>query len=78
MTLINEFRRRLISKEISFEDLASKESHCGSYEKGGDLGRFTFGKMQKPFEESAFALKVGEISAPVVSDSGVHLILRTE
>lgn len=35
------------------------------------------GQMQKPFEDATFALKVGEMSGPVFSDSGVHLILRT-
>jgi NIMA-interacting peptidyl-prolyl cis-trans isomerase 1 len=33
--------------------------------------------MQKPFEDAAFALRVGEISGIVDSQSGVHLILRT-
>lgn len=33
--------------------------------------------MQKPFEDATFALNVGELSGPVFSDSGVHLILRT-
>jgi len=34
--------------------------------------------MQPSFEEAAFKLRVGELSEPVWSDSGVHLILRTE
>lgn len=34
--------------------------------------------MQKPFEDATFRLKVGEMSGPVFSDSGVHLILRTD
>jgi NIMA-interacting peptidyl-prolyl cis-trans isomerase 1 len=33
--------------------------------------------MQKQFEEASFALKVGELSEPVFTDSGVHIILRT-
>lgn len=43
---------------------------------GGDLGEFERGKMQKPFEEAAFALQPGEMSGVVDTDSGVHLILR--
>uniref|UniRef100_A0AAY5F417 Peptidyl-prolyl cis-trans isomerase n=1 Tax=Electrophorus electricus TaxID=8005 RepID=A0AAY5F417_ELEEL len=35
------------------------------------------GQMQKPFEEASFALKIGDMSGPVFTDSGVHIILRT-
>ena len=35
------------------------------------------GQMQKPFEDATYALKVGEISDVISTDSGVHLILRT-
>jgi len=75
---INDFRRRIQDKSATFEELAKTESHCSSHEKGGDLGRFGRRKMQKSFEDAAFALKVGELSNAVFSDSGVHLIYRTE
>lgn len=42
-----------------------------------DAGPFGRGQMQKPFEEATFALKVGEMSDIVDTDSGVHLIIRT-
>uniref|UniRef100_A0A1B0CMH1 Peptidyl-prolyl cis-trans isomerase n=1 Tax=Lutzomyia longipalpis TaxID=7200 RepID=A0A1B0CMH1_LUTLO len=42
-----------------------------------NLGAFGRGVMQKAFEEAAFALKVGEMSGIVDTDSGLHLILRT-
>lgn len=38
---------------------------------------FRPGMMQAAFEEATFALKTGELSEPVFTDSGVHLILRT-
>ncbi|GAB5567694.1 E3 ubiquitin-protein ligase Itchy homolog isoform X1 [Prionailurus iriomotensis] len=35
-------------------------------------------QMQKPFEDASFALRTGEMSGPVFTDSGIHIILRTE
>ena len=61
----------------SFEELASKFSDCSSANKKGDLGFFSSGQMQKAFEEASFGLKVGEMTGPVFTDSGVHLIKRT-
>lgn len=60
-----------------FAKIAGTESHCSSHSHGGDLGMFKKGQMQKPFEDAAFNLKVGEMSDIVETDSGVHLILRT-
>lgn len=45
--------------------------------RGGDLGPFGRGQMQKPFEDATFHLQVGELSTVVDTDSGVHIILRT-
>jgi len=60
-----------------FAELASQHSDCSSAKKGGDLGNFGPGQMQKPFEDATFALKIGQMSDIVDTDSGVHLILRT-
>ena len=58
-----------------FGKLAAELSQdTGSGAKGGDLGWFGKGQMVAPFEEAAFNLKVGEISQPVQSDFGWHVI----
>lgn len=71
------FRARIVAGEVSFADLAAQVSDCSSARQGGDLGSFGRGAMQKSFEDATYALKVGELSGPVHSDSGVHIILRT-
>ncbi|EIM24272.1 rotamase-domain-containing protein [Wallemia mellicola CBS 633.66] len=63
---------------MTFSKLAQEHSDCSSHAKGGDLGRFSRGQMQKPFEDTSFALGVLELSDIIETDSGVHLILRLE
>ncbi|ROT82992.1 putative peptidyl-prolyl cis-trans isomerase dodo, partial [Penaeus vannamei] len=74
---LEAYRAEITSGQSSFAELASKVSDCSSAKRGGDLGLFGRGAMQKPFEDAAFALKVGGLSQPVDTDSGVHIILRT-
>ena len=62
----------------AFSELAAKNSDCSSAKRGGDLGMFGRGLMQKPFEEASFALGVNEMSGVVDTDSGVHIILRVQ
>jgi NIMA-interacting peptidyl-prolyl cis-trans isomerase 1 len=59
-----------------FQEIAFNESDCGSHERGGDLGLFGRGSMQKPFEDESFRLNPGEMSGIVETDSGVHILLR--
>ena len=74
---LEELRAKIEEGEASFADLAKVNSDCSSASRGGDLGPFSRGQMQKAFEDAAFALNVGEMSGIVDSDSGVHIILRT-
>ena len=61
-----------------FAELAKENSLCPSREKGGDLGFITRGMTIKPFEDVAFALKVGEISEVVKTEFGYHVIKLEE
>ncbi len=57
-----------------FNELAKKSSDGPSSQTGGDLGYFSRGQMVKAFEEAAFSLEPGQISAPVQSEFGWHVI----
>jgi peptidyl-prolyl cis-trans isomerase C len=62
-----------------FAELAKANStDTGSGATGGDLGWFGLGTMVKPFEDAIVAAKVGEVTGPVQSDFGFHLILVKE
>jgi parvulin-like peptidyl-prolyl isomerase len=67
-------REKLLAGE-DFATVAKVESDdTGSAAKGGDLGEFKKGMMVPPFEQAAFAAKVGEITEPVKSPFGYHII----
>ncbi|NPA95201.1 MAG: peptidylprolyl isomerase [Thermodesulfobacteria bacterium] len=69
-----EIRAKLLKGE-SFAKLAQKYSDDpGSKTRGGDLGYFRKGQMVPEFEKAAFALKKGEISQPVKTTFGYHII----
>lgn len=63
-----------IEEGLAFEDAALKYSSCPSKERGGDLGEFSTGQMVPEFEQAVFSMKDGEISGPVQTQFGCHLI----
>jgi NIMA-interacting peptidyl-prolyl cis-trans isomerase 1 len=73
---IQEIKARLDAGE-EFDTVANQVSECRSAQLGGDLGNFGRGLMEKAIEDATYALRVGQLSEPVLIDSGVHLILRT-
>lgn len=64
----------LARKGDNFAELARKYSEDSTAAKGGDLGYFKSGDMVKPFADSAFSLKKGEISDLVRTRFGIHII----
>ncbi|GBG24040.1 Peptidyl-prolyl cis-trans isomerase [Hondaea fermentalgiana] len=74
---LESIQAKLAEDPSKFEDIAQAESDDSSFKRGGDLGKFGRGMMQKPFEDAAFHLAVNEISGIIQSDSGFHIIKRT-
>jgi len=71
--------RAKIAAGGDFAALAKAESDdVGSGANGGSLGEFTRGRMVPPFDEAAFTLKVNEVSEPVKTQFGYHIIQVTK
>lgn len=75
---LEDYRRRVLSGQATFEALARDFSQDGSAREGGDLGWSSPGQFVPEFERVLDALQPGEISEPVVSRFGVHLIKLDE
>jgi len=67
-------REEIKTEKITFEDAAQKYSSCPSKEQKGDLGYFQSDQVVPEFSQAAGALKKGEISAPVKTQYGWHII----
>ncbi|NHJ20811.1 MAG: peptidylprolyl isomerase [Candidatus Lokiarchaeota archaeon] len=66
-----------IQAGANFENLARQFSTCSSKKKGGNLGEFSKGDMVPEFWNACTKLKINEISQPVKSKFGYHVIKRT-
>jgi len=73
-----DYRRRIESGNADFASLAREYSQDGSAKDGGDLGWASPGRYVPEFEEVLSSLRPGEVSQPVVSRFGVHLIQLLE
>jgi len=60
-----------------FAEVAKEVSLCPSGQQGGDLGYFGKGQMVPEFEKAAFSLPVGEVSEPIKTQFGWHLLIVT-
>lgn len=81
--LVNtEEEAKLLKEQIDagkdFAQAAREVSLCPSGQNGGDLGYFTKGEMVKEFEDAAFSMQIGEVSNPIKTQFGYHLIYLTD
>lgn len=75
---LTQYRQQIASGQANFETLARQHSQDGSAREGGDLGWVSPGQFVPEFEQAMNALRPGEMSQPLVSRFGVHLIRLDE
>ena len=73
-----EIHKKIINNEITFEDAAKAHSKCPSKDKGGNLGSYPKGQMVPEYEAVAFNMNKDEISEPVKTQFGYHIIRLNE
>ena len=73
-----EIYNKIKNNEMDFATAAKEHSSCPSKEQGGSLGSFSRGRMVPEFEEAAFNMEIGEISEPVKTQFGYHIIKLDE
>ncbi len=72
--LVVEIKQSIESGEQTFESAAAIYSEDATAQTGGDLGTFDRNRMVAPFTEAAFSLPVGQLSEPIRTEFGFHLI----
>ncbi len=70
----NDILGKINAGDVSFEDAAKEHSSCPSKNNGGDLGTFGRGQMVPEFENAVFNMNKGEVTGPVKTQFGYHLI----
>jgi len=73
---VEQLRTEIINGK-DFAEVAKEVSLCPSKAQGGDLGYFGKGQMVPEFEKAAFSLPVGEVSEPIKTQFGWHLLIVT-
>lgn len=74
---LKALKKQIEAGEVTFAEAAKQNSNCGSATEGGDLGEFAFQQMVPPFALKAFEMKEDEISDPVRTQFGFHIIKKT-
>ena len=75
---LDQVRERIVDGKESFSDLAKRISNDTSAPQGGSLGWLNPGETVPPFEQAMKKLKIGEVSEPVQTNFGWHLIVVDE
>lgn len=70
--------KKQLDEGADFATLAKEKSTDSSAASGGDLGFFGKGDMVEEFEKAAFSMEINEISEPIKSDYGYHIIMKTD
>ena len=76
-SLAREVRQMIVKGDLTFAEAAEKYSEGPSADKGGDLGKITWGQMVDAFQQAAWKLDLNTVSEPVRTRFGVHLIQVT-
>jgi peptidyl-prolyl cis-trans isomerase C len=73
-----QLRQDIVGGSKEFAEAAKSVSKCPSGRNGGDLGFFGRGRMVPEFDQAAFSQPVGEVSEPIKTQFGYHLLVVTE